>query len=133
MAVVDILKSLRMRCCMDATNPAAACPPGNTATAAGFDFRAIRATGGFAGLPEGAAWVVTRKTEASVRVSPQSVGMKQPGRSCLTMHTTPALRTRNPPSYVRVSHPADAPRCVLCQLTTKRYQGFAGLFPKAAA
>jgi hypothetical protein len=38
MAVVDILKSLRMRCCMDATNPAAACPPGNTATAAGLGF-----------------------------------------------------------------------------------------------
>jgi hypothetical protein len=35
MAVVDLLKSLRMRRCMDAaTHPAAACHPGNTATAA---------------------------------------------------------------------------------------------------
>jgi hypothetical protein len=32
-----------------------------------------------------AAWVVTHKTEASVRVSPQSVGMEHPGRSCLTI------------------------------------------------
>jgi hypothetical protein len=32
-----------------------------------------------------AAWVVTRKTEASVRVSPQSAGMEHPGRSCLTI------------------------------------------------
>jgi hypothetical protein len=32
-----------------------------------------------------AARVVTHKTEASVRVSPQSAGMEHPGRSCLTL------------------------------------------------
>jgi hypothetical protein len=36
-------------------------------------------------IPLPAAWVVTHKTLASVRVSPQSVGMEHPGRSCLTI------------------------------------------------
>jgi hypothetical protein len=39
-------------------------------------------------LPD--AWVVTRKTEARVRVSPCSVGTKHPGRSCLTIPPHPA-------------------------------------------
>jgi hypothetical protein len=34
--------------------------------------------------------VVTHKTEASVRVSPQSAGMEHPGRGCLTISPQPA-------------------------------------------
>ena len=37
-----------------------------------------------------AALVVTRKTETSVRVSPQPVGTEHPGRSCLTIPPQPA-------------------------------------------
>jgi hypothetical protein len=50
-----------------------------------------------------AAWVVTHKTKASVCVSPQSVGMEHPGRSCLTIPPQPAHE--HPTSYVDMSHP----------------------------
>jgi hypothetical protein len=46
--------------------------------------------------------VVTHKTEASVRVSPQSVGMEHPGRGCLTISPQPAHE--HPPSHPTVTY-----------------------------
>jgi hypothetical protein len=69
----------------------------------------IRATGWFlnsqdsTGSHHPAAWVVTRKTKARVRVSPQ-VGMEHPGRSCLTVPPQPEHPLRMQPSYA-LSHP----------------------------
>jgi hypothetical protein len=81
----------RARCKRSHTKPLR-CVPGNSrgkiAKRAGCWLRRLRCTGPLPcqfrqSLP--AAWVVTRKTEASVRVSPQSTGMEHPGRSCLTI------------------------------------------------
>jgi hypothetical protein len=46
--------------------------------------------------------VVTHKIEASVRVSPQSVGMEHPGRGCLTISPQPAHE--HPSSHPTVTH-----------------------------